>query len=673
MVPLNGPVNCYINEQCNSVDCCVYDKKTLRSYNVFIHIDSCNDNIDVGIEGYKFSKSLLDFIWKKQYDVYLGGILQLSFQLEDLPGRSSYIINVKISICWDSKTACDYSTTVLENVILEKKVCEWKMLFLNQEFSLRKWETESGYPANSTLHGQALTDLLEEIGVSKYYANNQCNSSSPQYLPRSTDGWNSTCPHSINTVTSLPDNIVCSLSDTCTSVDCCMDVEVLDKSFHISLDIDPCYHRLTVGIEKMQFNRSLQDCSWGTTLTVSLMGIINMYFTIDDLPDDKMFIVSMNVSVCFDANSTCDEEIVNILNDALLPKQQCEFPEDFIVRDFSLTKWMSDRDIILTDVLKEYMIYQILEELDVSSFLNEYSCDRLNSPWGPTSDGWVKECPKYLTLPYLNGAESTCIIMDTCTGIKCCVEALSLGRSFDFSFELDACNFQLIIRIEKFVYNETLVNYVYGTQHQLYLKGVFLVQYIIDELPASDEYIVSLSLGVCLEPTEPHCMIKRVVADKTSLPKPSCDWDQGYAIKNFSLENWAHVRGLDFDNLTELAILKVLRDLGISKFLRNPSCDRNGSSFQPEMNGWKKDCPITTTLPNLHPGMTCVLLSSCTTVDCCFDVNIINHSFNVKLQLDPCNKNLVVGIEDFAIAISLYDFEWGVKQNLYMKNVVRIE
>lgn len=58
--------------------------------------------------------------------------------------------------------------------------------------------------------------------------------------------------------------------------------------------------------------------------------------------------------------------------------------------DFSLTKWMSDRDIILTDVLKEYMIYQFLEELDASSFLNEYSCERLNTPWGLTSDGWIK-------------------------------------------------------------------------------------------------------------------------------------------------------------------------------------------------------------------------------------------------------------------------------------------
>lgn len=57
--------------------------------------------------------------------------------------------------------------------------------------------------------------------------------------------------------------------------------------------------------------------------------------------------------------------------------------------------------------------------------------------------------------------------------------------------------------------------------------------------------------------------------------------------------------------------------------------------------------------------MTCALLSSCTEVDCCVDVYVIDRSVNVRLQLDPCNENLVVGIEDFVFSISFYDFAWG--------------
>ncbi|CAG2253142.1 unnamed protein product [Mytilus edulis] len=585
--PLDGPVRCYINGHCSSVDCCVYDEKILTSLNVFINIDSCNYVLEVGIENYKFSKSLLEFDWS-------------SFQLEELPRSNNYIISMVISICWDSEAACDYRITVLENSILAKEYCDWRRPFLNPDFSLTKWEDENGYPANTPLHGQALTDLLEDIGVSKYYESKQCNTSSHPDFALTVDRWSFACPHRVSLVLPLPDNIVCSLSETCTSVDCCMDVELLNKSFHIYLDIDPCYHRLTVGIEQMQFNRSLQDYSWGTVLEVSLLGVINMNFTIDDLPDDKMFIVSMNVSVCFEANSTCEDDIVNVLDNALLPKQQCKYSEDFNVEDFSLTKWMSTRDI---DDLKEYMLYQVFEELDASSFLNDYSCDGSKEPWGPTNDGWIRECPKYLSLPYISSRETTCIIMDTCTGIKCCVETPSLGRSFVFSFELDACNFQLTIRIEKFVYNETLVNYVY----------------------------------------------------------------------DFSLDDWATTRGQEFTNLTDIAVLQVSSDLGISKFFKTPSCVRNEIFYQPENLGWKRDCPVTTKLPELQPGLTCVLLPSCTEVDCCIDVDIIHHSFNVILKLDPCDENLIVGIENFIFSISLYEFDWGVRKKLYLNNVIRMD
>ncbi|XP_071145140.1 uncharacterized protein [Mytilus edulis] len=668
--PLDGPVRCYINGHCSSIDCCVYDEKILTSLNVFINIDSCTNNLEVGIENLKYSKSLLEFEWKTQHEIYLGGIYRLHFQLEELPGSNNYIISMKISICWDSEAACDYRITVLENNILSKENCDWKRPFMKPDFSLTKWETENGIPATSPLHGQALTDLLEDIGVSKYYESKQCNKSSLPNVPHhATDGWKIACPHKLSLLLPLPDTIVCSLSDTCTSVDCCMDVERLDKSFHIYLDIDPCYHRLTVGIEQMQFNRSLQDYSWGTVLAVSLLGVVNMKLVIDDLPDDKMFIVGMNVSVCFDANSTCKDDIVNVLANGLLPKQQCRYSESFVVEDFSLTKWMSSRDI---DGLEEYTLYQVFEELDASSFLNDYSCDRSREPWGPTSDGWIRECSRYVTLPYLESGETTCIIMDTCTGIKCCVEVLSLGRSFDFSFELDACNFQLTIRIEKFVYNESLVNYVYGSSHQFYLKGIFLIEYTVDEL-SSSEYILSVSLGVCLESSEPHCMTKQLIADKASLPKPSCDWNQGYRIQNFSLEDWATTRGQEFTNLTELAVLQVSSDLGISKFFKTSSCVRNGIFYQPEIFGWKRDCPVTTKLPELQPGMTCVLLPSCTEVDCCIDVEIVHHSFNVILKLDPCDENLIVGVENFIFSISLYEFDWGVRKKLYLNNVIRMD
>lgn len=60
---------------------------------------------------------------------------------------------------------------------------------------------------------------------------------------------------------------------------------------------------------------------------------------------------------------------------------------------------------------------------------------------------------------------------------------------------------------------------------------VMFCRYTVDELSAS-EFILSLSLGVCLESSEPHCMITQLISDKISLPKPSCDWNQGYRIQS---------------------------------------------------------------------------------------------------------------------------------------------
>lgn len=48
------------------------------------------------------------------------------------------------------------------------------------------------------------------------------------------------------------------------------------------------------------------------------------------------------------------------------------------------------------------------------------------------------------------------------------------------------------------------------------------------------------------------------------------------------------MRGEDLTNLTELAVLQVSSDLGISKFFKKPSCVRNGIFYQPENFGWKR-------------------------------------------------------------------------------------
>lgn len=53
-------------------------------------------------------------------------------------------------------------------------------------------------------------------------------------------------------------------------------------------------------------------------------------------------------------------------------------------------------------------------------------------------------------------------------------------------------------------------------------------------------------------------------------------------------------------------------------------------------------------------------------MDCCLDVDIIGHSINAVLTLDPCDQRLTIGIENLMFNVSLYDFDWG-KFSVYFK------
>ena len=75
----------------------------------------------------------------------------------------------------------------------------------------------------------------------------------------------SECPSEIlnKTVSPLPDHISCVISDKCTSIECCVDVGFLQRSFSLSLELDGCIGQLTISIEKVSFRKMLYEYSWG--------------------------------------------------------------------------------------------------------------------------------------------------------------------------------------------------------------------------------------------------------------------------------------------------------------------------------------------------------------------------------------------------------------------------
>jgi hypothetical protein len=68
----------------------------------------------------------------------------------------------------------------------------------------------------------------------------------------------------------LPPSMTCIIPDSCTGVDCCVDVDILARSINTYVLLDACNYVMRVGIEKLNVNISLIDYSWGKLASVTV-------------------------------------------------------------------------------------------------------------------------------------------------------------------------------------------------------------------------------------------------------------------------------------------------------------------------------------------------------------------------------------------------------------------
>jgi hypothetical protein len=61
----------------------------------------------------------------------------------------------------------------------------------------------------------------------------------------------------------LPEYISCYISDVCTSVQCCLEVDIIQTSVEFSLTIDACNNILHIGIENMVIEKELGCYEYG--------------------------------------------------------------------------------------------------------------------------------------------------------------------------------------------------------------------------------------------------------------------------------------------------------------------------------------------------------------------------------------------------------------------------
>ena len=64
---------------------------------------------------------------------------------------------------------------------------------------------------------------------------------------------------------------------------------------------------------------------------------------------------------------------------------------------------------------------------------------------------------------------------------------------------------------------------------------------------------------------------------------------------------------------------------------------------------------VLTTIPISSDMVSCRVLSSCTAIECCVDVTPLGKTFTVLLEVDACNKELTIGIDEYKTKLP-YEF-----------------
>ena len=76
----------------------------------------------------------------------------------------------------------------------------------------------------------------------------------------------------------LPSTTACRLPSYCTGAQCCVDVDLLRRSFETYVYLDACNYRLSVGLEKLDINITLFDFSFDEWKMYTLSNVLRVKY-----------------------------------------------------------------------------------------------------------------------------------------------------------------------------------------------------------------------------------------------------------------------------------------------------------------------------------------------------------------------------------------------------------
>ncbi|VDI11129.1 Hypothetical predicted protein, partial [Mytilus galloprovincialis] len=707
---IHSSITCHLSELCTGIKCCIEVGKIKKTFNVFIILDYCLMQLSVGIERKSFEISLLQYKWGQKESITLVNVIRLGFSVYDLAGENMFLLSLNISVCLEVEGSCLIHIPIFKNTKLPKYQCDWSKNRNSKGFSLEKFKLENDM--SGSVKGLVLTRLLEELGIAKYLNEEQCNRLTSPFLLANSIGWNDECKRlQRNTLPKLRGPISCYLNEACTHVDCCIFVAQINRTISLFLDIDSCNYQMSVGIETLVFRQSLLQYEFGKTDMFRMGDVVVLKYSIEDMKGERMFLLNMDLSVCFETEGSCILKLP-LLRDVLIPKPVCSLDQGFSKHDFSLQNF-SQNVVQKKMSLPKFAVDIFLEQLEITKFLESVSCNRKISPYFPDENGWNNGCKYQLGLPVLNDPV-TCHITKACSQIECCFEVKPLQRSFHAYILLDACSNRIKLGIENYNLDTVYFDFKFGAIHRVSLGNMLIMDYSIHNFLGEKKYLINLNISECLEADQ--CSVITIL-DDTFLPYSICDWNKtmsDFSLKTFlkknklpqfvqqlpatnilqvleqsgvreymqstqcsthdqiykpsrngwknefSLNKWLQDSNIPTTNmLSNPMASELIEVLGIGNLIDVSSCERSNIKYSPSVNGWKTECPLSVLPTPLEIPATCVILSHCTAIDCCVDVDILHRSLHVVFDLNSCNNTFTVGIDKLQLElINLTNIEY---------------
>ncbi|XP_060596419.1 uncharacterized protein LOC132750447 [Ruditapes philippinarum] len=653
-VVLPPGLSCSLDNSCKNIACCVEFAQLQLMLAFSFNFDVCNLEFTTRIEDITKTESILKFSFNTEHIMDLYGILKLKYKIFELKGAGLFSIDVNYRMCLDALN-CTTETSVFNNLQIPKSACDWNSSMIYE--SVEDFFQVIDISTADVLQGEIIDMFLHKTGLNIFMSDEPCVLSS---LAITTFEHEQKCS-TIQVPVGMENKMTCVYDESCTSMTCCLNAEFIQRTISFGFKINTCAKKLNIYIESLQYDYEFTDDMYGREHTISLKGIIDLKTKFDFISVTNVLVINVGVKLCWDKSSCVIDAM--LLDGVKLYVPLCDWDSNILINGFSLLNWKADNGLGSADNIDGLLSDQLFEHLQLAQYLGaQCDTDDFGSSITPT------DCALGLPSWFDDNAELQCGFQNSCSNISCCLMMKPLGRSFTINVDIQPCEFQISISIEKFKKVVSLNDYQWDASERVTLIGMLSVTYAIVDVTAENAYVVTLKLSLCLD--ESDCLFDDTVLDNQMIKKETCHWEDYSLPSEFSLSEWAENRGLDPSQLFQDGTQYLMEKLAIDRFLLQPSCSLRDNIYLNDVVS--SGCSHVDTFTSLLPIAACRLSDECLNLECCIDPPNINRRFKVQFKFDPCNYKYEVNIEKLTFENSLFDVDLSTEKTFSLHGVVTI-